>query len=113
MNGLATDIDWKRVGLAVAHRRAELGFRKQEDAAKAAGIGVTTWRQIEGAKQDGYRPVILAAVALALNWPADALERIGRGEPVEREQSDLEARVARLEALLEAQLPPSDRRADA
>lgn len=112
---MAAELDWKRIGLAVAHRRAELGFRKQDDAAKAAGIGVTTWRQIEGAKQDSYRPVILAAVALALNWPADALEKIGRGEPPLDAPTlgELEARIARLEAEIAARRPRQDHPEDA
>lgn len=88
---------WTRVAKAVSLRRAQLGFRRQEDAAAAARIGVQTWRQIEGAKQTSYTPVILAAVAETLRWPPDMLLRIAEGEEPPMESPVLEERVAALE----------------
>lgn len=93
-------LGWKRVGWFVELRRGQLGFRRQEDAAEAAEIGVETWRRIENARQDGATPVILGAIARALKWPADMLPRIARGEDPPLEGSDLTQRVDRLEVRL-------------
>jgi hypothetical protein len=94
--------DWRRVAEAVRLRRGQLGLRTQKEAAAIAGIGVTTWRQIENAHQDAYRPTILGAVARALQWPADALTRIAAGEPLPaEEEGDLLAQLAGLSARLD------------
>lgn len=91
-------IDWERVGAAVARRRRQLGFIRQEEAAEAARLGVQTWRQVEGAKQTEYRHTTLAAIAVALRWPPDMLERIGRGEdPPDEDTRDTEIRLTALE----------------
>lgn len=84
----------------VIRRRAELGYRNQEDVARDAGVGVTTWRQVEGAKQEGYRPVIEAAVTRVLGWPPDMLSRIAKGE--DPPPSENETVNRRLDAVEEA-----------
>lgn len=84
-------LDWKRVGDAVAARRGQLGFKSQEDAAEAADVGVQTWREIENAQRGNYRRSTLARVAFVLGWPANMILRIAAGEdPPEERSADRE-----------------------
>lgn len=100
---MTEQVDWQRVAEAVALRRAELGYRTQEEAAEAADIGVQTWRQIEGAKQDYYRKSTLAAVCRALDWPPNMLIRIGQGEdPPSQPDATLRRDVQQLHAKIDA-----------
>lgn len=117
--------DRQRIGAAFAERRGYLGLT-QDEAAQRAGVGVTTWRLIEGGKAQP-RPTTLAAIARALNWPPDAASRLARGEtpptmttPAEPEASgstSLEARLALVERSLvqlharldELDVPAADR----
>lgn len=104
-------LDWNAVGEAVTVRRGELGL-SQEQAAALADVGITTWRLIEGAKRDYYRPNNLAGVARALQWPPDALLRLARGEPTSSllggelisRLSAVEDRVAAVEEKVDAVL---------
>ena len=90
--------NWQRIASAVTIRRAQLGIRRQEAAAERAGIGVTTWRQIEGNKQIGYSPAILAAVERGLDWPSGAIEQIGTGGDIPQDApGDIRSRLADVE----------------
>lgn len=103
MGNVVTDekLDWKRAGMAVAARRAALGFRTQEDAAAAADVGVQTWREIEGGKRGNYRPALLARVATALDWPTNMVSRIAAGEDPPEDRSLDPERLRRVEDRLE------------
>lgn len=73
--------DWRRVGLEVEIRRAELGDLTQKAAAERAGVGLSAWREVE----DGLgraSVAVLVKMALGLDWPADALIRIAEGGDV-------------------------------
>lgn len=89
--------DWERVGYYVALRRGELGYKRQENAAEAAEIGVTKWRQIEKGEGAISRPVIVSAVARALEWPVDMLRRIANGEDPPLGDTSLKPRVDAIE----------------
>jgi hypothetical protein len=96
--------DWDRVAAEVERRRVECGFRRQEDAADAGGIGVEAWRDIENSRKTRYRRTTLASVARALEWPADAVEAIAQGasvpaaKPIEDRIANLEHRFNELES---------------
>lgn len=94
------DRDWKQAGRAVARRRRQLGFARQVDAAKAAGIGVTTWREVEAGRADGQRQGTRAAVAGVLRWPSDAIERLASGEEMPDEPADAHQRLDAVEERL-------------
>ena len=95
---------WVRVGEAVRARREALGLT-QLDLARAAGVSETTVRVLETARRDSYRRPNLRAIASALGWPDDAIDRIRAGRPadeqlVDRDDRALEDRLAELEAEL-------------
>lgn len=104
--------DWQRVADAVADRRAEMGFKRQEDAAEAADVGVTVWREIEGAKKTVYRRGTLTRIAKLFGWPPDMLQRIAAGEdpPASTDPATLrrleqvEERLGRLEEAVDRAL---------
>lgn len=107
------------MGDAAKRRRAALGLRQGDVIERMdPPVGIETLRRVEAGDQPNYRLTTLAAVARALDWPTDALERIAHGEdPPEDVDSarldELDARLSRVEdrlveilALLEAE-PPS------
>lgn len=94
--------DWGRVAEAVKTRRAELGIRNQADAASMASVGVTTWREIEGAKRDGYTKAVEVLVARFLGWPTDMLRRIAGGEDPPEVDQAMGERVSSIEGRLGA-----------
>lgn len=63
---------------AVAKRREELRFSRAK-LAKLAGISAEGMRLIEMGTSTP-RPDTSAAIARALNWPPDALDRLAAGE---------------------------------
>lgn len=76
---MATSDDaFDRIAVAQAVRRARerLGYT-QEQAAEVAGLGVVTWRQIEGG--EAVRSLSLAKAERGLGWGAGTLEALGRG----------------------------------
>ena len=65
---------------ALRARRGELGLT-QGQAAQAANVSLSTWSRIEN--ETGWMMPIhsnRAAIARALQWPPDALDRIAAGE---------------------------------
>lgn len=101
----AVDADfWPAVGEAVRARREELGLT-QVELAQAANVSDTTVRVLETARRTNYRRGNLRAIARALRWPDDALDRIRAGRPPDEELAEpvklsTEERIARLEAEL-------------
>lgn len=97
-------MDWKRLGNAIRYRREALGLTQN-----AGGVSPATWRKMETGKAPPYRSSSVAAVCRVLRWTPDSFDRVLRGgEPVELspppgatpEQSDMERRIASLEAEL-------------
>lgn len=78
-------MSWLRVADLVRARRKELRLTQQEAVARAGGgVSLAVWNNLENGRQDAYRPSTLAAVARALNWSVDSIDRILDGrEPVE------------------------------
>lgn len=74
--------DWQRVASAVRRRRGEIGLT-QDEAAELAGIGLSTWTNVESARGESYRPKTLVAICRALGWKSDSIERLLIGEPAE------------------------------
>lgn len=64
----------RELGEAVLARRLELGYATQQDAARAAGVGTTTWGLLEGGKQVPKTKRLRLAITRALQWPDDALD---------------------------------------
>lgn len=103
---------WDRVKSAVTIRRGQLGFRRQEDIATKAKVGVETWRDIEGGRRLRYRLGTLTLIASALGWPPDMLQRIAEGEEPPREDDpelvrrvdQLDDRLTRLESAVDSLL---------
>lgn len=63
-------------------RRIALGLT-QGEAAASGGIAGTTWNTVEVGKSDGS-DLVRAAIARALQWTPDSIDRLERGEdPVE------------------------------
>lgn len=78
-------MNWERVAVAVRARRKELRLTQGEAVQKAgSGVSLAVWNNLENCRQEAYRPSTLAAVARALNWTVDSIDRIGVGkEPIE------------------------------
>ena len=68
--------DW---GHAVLNRRLELGYASQRDAAAVAGVGTTTWGLIETGRALPKTARVRRRVAMALQWPPDALDKLAAG----------------------------------
>lgn len=64
---------------ALRARRAAL-LLTQGDAAQAAGVSVATWQKAESGRPMEYQPRTKKAIARALQWPDDALDRLVAGE---------------------------------
>jgi transcriptional regulator with XRE-family HTH domain len=96
--------DWTAVGAAVRARREELGLT-QVELATAANVSDSTVRVLETARRTTYRRGNLRAIARALRWPDDAIDRIRAGRPPAEDLSvvdrrPVEERLAALEAEL-------------
>lgn len=111
------DQQWGHVGEVVRARREALGLT-QVELAQAANVSDTTVRVLETARRTSYRRGNLRAIARALRWPDDAIDRIRAGRPPDEELAEpatlsTEDRIARLEAelaQLRAQLAASRQR---
>jgi transcriptional regulator with XRE-family HTH domain len=93
---------WVEVGEAVRARREHLGL-SQVELAQAAHVSETTVRVLETHRRTSYRRGNLRAIARALDWPDDAIDRLRAGRPpdedlVEPDPRTWEDRVAALEA---------------
>lgn len=96
-DGFVTDEAWRRLAGAVRARRDELGFTQAELAVES-GVSEPTIRVIETARRGSYQRATLRAIAQALGWTPDSLDRILRGEePVEAGKPDERPDFAQLE----------------
>ncbi|WP_433868461.1 helix-turn-helix domain-containing protein [Saccharopolyspora sp. CA-218241] len=90
------DQDWKAVATAISRRMEELGLR-QRDVADKADVGLSTVQELAGNWKPRRRnPKTLAAISVALGWPAGKLSAIAKGTPEDIAET-LEDRVAALE----------------
>lgn len=71
---------WRRAGEAVETRRGVKRW-SQKEAADRAHVDVSTWQEIEAGRGHASRFNTLAAVADALDWQPDQIQRIAAGEP--------------------------------
>lgn len=75
-----------RVAKRVRDRRVELGLTQKQAVARAGhsdevtGVSAMTWRKLERRQQSTFRDLTLAAIARALEWSHDSIDRIRRGE---------------------------------
>lgn len=70
--------DWKRLGDAIKARREELGMRRQQDLADAAGVSRQSVHSLEsGNSGKGWRrtPTSLDPVREALGWEPETVAR--------------------------------------
>jgi len=91
-------IDWVRIGEAIVAARVDRGYSRQEDAAEAANIGVTSLRNLENAKKDDYTPRILRNVEKLFGWERGTIIAIGRGAAIPEDRPDLLDRISKIEA---------------
>jgi transcriptional regulator with XRE-family HTH domain len=69
-------MNWQRVADVVRARRRELRLTQQDAVIRAgSGVSLAVWNNLENARQESYRPSTLAAVARALNWTVDSIDR--------------------------------------
>lgn len=99
-----TDQRWAAVGDAVRDRRTELDLTQLE-LAQAANVSESTIRVLETARRTSYKRGNLRAIARALRWPDDAIDRIRAGRPPDEELAEparltTESRIAALEAVI-------------
>jgi transcriptional regulator with XRE-family HTH domain len=70
---------WPRLGRLVRERREALRISQG-----AAGLSASTWRKVEKAVDPPYRRSTLLAIAGALRWAPESIDRIlAGGDPVE------------------------------
>lgn len=67
--------DWKRLGAAIKARREELGMRRQQDLADAAGVIRQSVQSLEAGKDRKRNPPSLDAVREALGWDPETVAR--------------------------------------
>lgn len=105
------EVAWQVAGDQVRARRVELGLTQQEAAARA-DVGSSTWLLLERGRQQSFRSLTLAAVARALRWTPDSIDRILRGEdpvPLAEPPGGLAAKADLPDKL--SRLSPGQRRA--
>lgn len=89
----ADERGWGRAGEAVEARRGVKRWTQQQ-AAEAAHVDVSTWQEIEAGRGHASRWNTLAAVADALGWQPDQIQRIAAGEdPPWRAEGDRMAAI--------------------
>ena len=109
---------WAEVGRLVRQRRDRLGLTQNEVVTRAAdingerSISTATINIIERGARDDYRRQTLIALARALDWPDDAVDRLRAGDDLDAivgeppvtsaKIRNLERRVKVLEERLEA-----------
>lgn len=98
--------DWQRLAKYVVDRRNAYGWT-QEDVRAAGGPSTATMRLIEGARQDSYKPRVLASLERALLWRPGSVDAIlNGGDPTLTSGPELKPRLAtrteRLQLILAA-----------
>jgi hypothetical protein len=74
---------WQRVAQAMRRRRLELDLTQEQAVQRSGGrISLPVWRLLEGARQESYRERTLRGVAVALEWPLDAVSQILDGTDI-------------------------------
>lgn len=106
------------MGQAAKLRRGALGLTQEELIEKMPEhqrIGIETLRRVEAGSRSTYHPGTLAAVSVALDWPADALWNEAHGEEnagaVHARLDEIDTRLSRVEETVDellARVPPAD-----
>jgi transcriptional regulator with XRE-family HTH domain len=76
---------WREVGLAVYHRRTELGIATQGDLAERAGVHLNTISRLERGRALKRRSPSWAAIEAALSWPEGKIADMVDGRDRETE----------------------------
>lgn len=77
------DSDWNRVAQLVTSRRLELGYRRQEDLARAMDVSLRVLNNIENARRSRYSRGTLALLEQTLDWRSGSIEAVlDGGDPV-------------------------------
>lgn len=95
-------MDWQRAAEEIRRRRVALGLSQKA----TEGVSPATWTKLENARQQSYKPFLLANVERVLQWPPGTIERIASGQDLPEGDPlpiamSLDQRVSRLEARLE------------
>jgi DNA-binding XRE family transcriptional regulator len=89
---------WVRFGREIRRRRTELGLT-QAQLAVESGLSGQTIHSIETGKQEGYKPLTLAALETALMWQRGSCEAVLAGKPPtpvpDVSEADLQAGLVR------------------
>ncbi len=98
---------WEQAGAEVKARREDLHLT-QSALAEKAGLSLAIVQVIEGGRKESYRRSTLVALARALDWPKDAIDRLLAGDDPETfeepeggpssqdDQQDYNSTIARL-----------------
>lgn len=98
--------DWQRVARYVQARRTRLGIKQT-----ASKVSPATWTKIENAKQTSYKPFMLAAIEVELDWPSGTILDIAEGGVPPEEATEM--RLTQIEDELLRQADELRRQADA
>jgi transcriptional regulator with XRE-family HTH domain len=82
--------NWTAVGDAITERLAELPMEQKELAAKS-GVSVAMIREIQRGKERRRHPRVLRDISVALDWPANYLDRKLQGRPLDSQPREAEA----------------------
>lgn len=81
---------WERVAVAVIARRRDLGLSKAAALRRTyPRISRSVWDEIEKGDQESYAEISVTAIARALQWSSDSIERILRGDQPIQPDDDL------------------------
>jgi transcriptional regulator with XRE-family HTH domain len=87
--------DWVTTAAAIRKRRSILGLT-QEQAARAANLGIQTWRNVESGREAERRDATLNAMETVLKWPHGTIRSIANLS-IHRSPADNESRLQALE----------------
>ena len=71
---------WREVGLAVYHRRIELGIETQQELAERAGVSLNTISRLERGVPSKRRNPTWAKIERALGWPEGKIAAMVAGQ---------------------------------
>lgn len=85
---------WRKVGLAVYHRRIELGIETQRELADRAGVHLNTVSRLERGTPSKRRNPTWSAIEDALDWPEGMIADMAAGR-TRKSQVELTADAVR------------------
>lgn len=93
---------WREAGLAVYHRRIELGMASQSELAERADVSLNTISRLERGVPSKRRNPTWGAIESALGWPEGTIGNMVEGRAYEVLTADA-VRKAVLDAILEVE----------